>query len=253
MELIAKKLSALPLKRIVNEVPVVSLIGEIFVRRDEFSRKNIVDYLESQGFVVKVAPIAEYMCYSNYVIKSGLGEREFSFKENLKMRITAQVQEWWERKIKQIFAKSGLYKFEMIDVGKTMEGVKHLINENFRGEAILTVGLGLREILDDSCGVISIGPFGCMPSRVAEAILKKEMNPEGKRRMFGAAFSVKTESSMENFPFLAIEADGAPFPLLVEANLEAFIVQAKRLHQKMMKTKRRHFKSSMETAPHRGF
>ena len=237
LELIAKKLSALPLKRDVRGVPVVSLIGEIFVRRDEFSRKNIVDYLEAHGFAVRVAPIAEYMCYSNHIVNSGLGDREFSLKEQLKMRITAQVQEWWERKIKQILAQSGLYKFEMIDVAKTMEGVKHLVNENFRGEAILTIGLGLREILEDSCGVISIGPFGCMPSRMAEAILKKEMNPTGKRRMFGAAVFEKDETNAEAYPFLAVETDGTPFPLLVEANLEAFIVQARRLHEKIMAEK----------------
>jgi predicted CoA-substrate-specific enzyme activase len=237
--LIAKRLSHIALKRDVREVPVVSLIGEIFVRNDEFSRKNIIEYLEAHGFAVKVAPIAEYLCYSNYVVNSGLGERQFTLKEQLKMRMTAQVQQWWERRIKSIFAQSGLYRFEMIDVAKTINGVKHLVNVNFRGEAILTIGLGLREIIDETCGVISIGPFGCMPSRVAEAVLKKEMNPRGKQRMFGKTADAGDGRDKETFPFLAIETDGTPFPLLVEANLEAFVVQAKRLHEKIMTAKGR--------------
>jgi predicted CoA-substrate-specific enzyme activase len=225
LSIIAKRLSTIALKCDVHTIPVISLIGEIYVRRDEFSRKNLVDYLEENGFIVKVAPIAEYMSYSNYVVNNGLGEREFSVKDQVKMRITAQVQEWWERRIKSILAQSGLFKFEMIDVAKTINGVKHLINVNFRGEAILTVGLGLREILDESCGVISIGPFGCMPSRVAESILKKEMNTQGKSRLFNR----EGITDCQPLPFLAIETDGTPFPLLVEANLEAFIVQARRL------------------------
>ena len=40
MELIARRLSALPLNRAAADVPVVSLVGEIFVRRDEFSEKH---------------------------------------------------------------------------------------------------------------------------------------------------------------------------------------------------------------------
>jgi predicted nucleotide-binding protein (sugar kinase/HSP70/actin superfamily) len=93
----------------------------------------------------------------------------------------------------------------------------------------------MREILSDSCGVISIGPFGCMPSRVAEAVLKKEMNAKGKLRMRTRFHNRTLLEGLAEFPFLAIETDGSPFPQLVEANLEAFVVQARRLHEKIKK------------------
>jgi hypothetical protein len=35
-------------------------------------------------------------------------------------------------------------------------------------------------------------------------------------------------------PFLAIETDGNAFPQIIEARLEAFSLQAKRLHEKML-------------------
>jgi predicted CoA-substrate-specific enzyme activase len=233
----AARLSKIPLKKDPRKLPVISLVGEIYVRRDEFSRKNIIDYLENRGFVVRVAPMSEYMCYSNYVVNTGLGEGQHSLKDQIKMKLTASIQEWWERKIKSLFSESGLYKFEMIDVAKTIKGVVHLINENFRGETILTVGLGLREILHDSCGVISIGPFGCMPSRMAESILKKEMNIIGKKRVLGGSDNLNHFSDLENLPFLAVETDGSPFPQLVEANLEAFILQSMRVHERILKAK----------------
>lgn len=238
LESIASRLSLIQLKKNLLELPVISLIGEIYVRREEFSRKNIVDYLEEHGFVVKVAPVAEYLCYSNYVVNTGLGERQFSIKDQIKMKLTAQVQEWWEKRIKTILSTSGLYSFEMIEVEKTIKSANHLINENFRGEAILTVGLGLREILHDSCGVISIGPFGCMPSRVAESILKKEMNIDGKKRMQNWDDSNESYSNLDNFPFLALETDGSPFPQLIEANLEAFVLQAKRVHNAILNARK---------------
>jgi predicted CoA-substrate-specific enzyme activase len=230
---IARRLAKIPLRRRPEEAPVISLIGEIFVRRDEFSRKNIVNYLEERGFMVRVAPVAEYMCYSNFVVNSGLGERPFTKKELVRMQLTAHIQEWWEWRIKSILARSGLYKFEMIEVEKTVESSRHLIDPNFRGEAVLTVGLALREILHDSCGIINIGPFGCMPSRVSEAILKKEMNVEGKRRLAGWKKRADEFADIGDFPFLSIETDGLPFPQLIEANLEAFVVQARRVQTEL--------------------
>jgi hypothetical protein len=35
-------------------------------------------------------------------------------------------------------------------------------------------------------------------------------------------------------PFLAIETDGNAFPQIIEARLEAFSLQAKRLHEEML-------------------
>ena len=230
LSVVARRLAKIPLRQSAETVPVISLIGEIFVRRDEFSRKNIVSYLESHGFMVRVAPVAEYLCYSNFVVNSGLGEREFTKKEQVRMRLTSHIQEWWEWRIKSILAKSGLYKFEMIEVEKTIDSARHLIDPEFRGEAVLTVGLALREILHDSCGVVAIGPFGCMPSRMSEAILKKEMNVEGKKRLPGWGKRAGEFSDVGDFPFLSIETDGLPFPQLIEANLEAFTLQARRVH-----------------------
>lgn len=230
LQWIARRLSRIPLNRKPEDVPVISLVGEIFVRRDEFARKNVVEYLENHGFMVRVAPIAEYMCYSNYVVNNGLGEQKFGFGEIMKMKLRGRVQEWWERRIKDMLAVSGVYKSEMIDVDTTISGVKHLLNENFRGECILTVGLAMREILEHSSGVVSIGPFGCMYSRMAEAMLNKEMTVEGKKRMPEKTGITDHFGDIDTLPFLSLESDGGAFPQLVEAKLEAFVLQARRVH-----------------------
>jgi predicted CoA-substrate-specific enzyme activase len=237
LDKVAKRLSQIPLKSRPADAPVVSIIGEIFVRRDEFCRQNIINYLENRGFAAKVAPIGEFLCYSNHILNAGLGDKERTVKDVIRTRLTSALQEYWERRIKTALAKSGLYRFEMIEVEKTLEAALHLINIRFRGEAILTVGLALREILHDSCGVISIGPFGCMPSRVAEAILKKEMNVAGKAKVPGWEKKAHDYADIGEFPFLAVETDGTPFPQLIEANLEAFVLQAGRLHDFHRKVK----------------
>ena len=71
-----------------------------------------------------------------------------------------------------------------------------------------------------------------MPSRIAEAILSEEMTMEGKIR----ASKTNTKiDGLSHLPFLAIETDGNPFPPIIESKLEAFLLQANRVHEKITK------------------
>jgi hypothetical protein len=176
----------------------------------------------------------EYLCYSLHNIRRGLQEGTDSPLQRMLAGVKASVQQWWEWRIKSRLAASGLYRPEMIDVERTLAGVRHLVNENLRGETSLTIGSAMREILDHSCGVISIGPFGCMPSRIAEAVLKREMTVQGKRRMVGWGRTPLPAEEQESLPFLSIETDGNPFPQVIRANLEAFVLRAQRLHDRQL-------------------
>ena len=101
--------------------------------------------------------------------------------------------------------------------------------------AVLTVGGSLTEIVSQSCGVIAIGPFGCMPNRLSEAILnetmtgKEKMATEPQNRQLKAVLA-----DVEDLPFLAIESDGSPFPQLIDAKLETFCLRAERLHKRLI-------------------
>jgi len=95
------------------------------------------------------------------------------------------------------------------------------------------VGAALAEVPDPYCGAIAIGPFGCMPNRVSEAILTREMN---RGEEVPAIHSQKGLGSAAEellnrpLPFLAIESDGNPFPQIIQAKLEVFLMQAARIH-----------------------
>lgn len=253
LSMVSKRLARIPLARDPRGVPVVSLVGEYYVRKDVFSRMNLVEYLQAEGFMVKVAPAMEYMMYGNRNISAGLQEGDISNQDRLAVRVRAYIFEWWERRIKRALSGSRVYHYETVDIERTIGGVAHILDHNFRGETILTVGSGLREILDHSCGVIAIGPFGCMPSRMAEAMLRREMNVAGKRRIPGWKERVEPFNDLENFPFLSIETDGSAFPQIIVANLEAFVLQARRVHQRLMKLRRRSSSRRRKGAPMKSF
>jgi len=234
----AISLSAIKLKKPLNEAKVISLIGEIYVRREEFSRGDLINTLIEKGFVVRTAPIAEYVYYSNYLIKKGIVEGS-TFKNRLQISLKDRYQKFYEKKIKKIFSETGLYKFEMVEIEKTVDYAKKLVSEKLVGETILTTGLALREILDEACGVISIGPFNCMPSRLSEALLNKEMTLEGKYK-FGNLKRNGYSESVSSLPFLYIESDGNPFPQITQSRLEIFMMQAEKLNYDMKKASKLH-------------
>ena len=235
LEQSAGELSKIELKMPLKDAKVVSLIGEIYVRREEFSRGDLVKSLVDKGFVVRTAPIAEYVYYSNYLLKNKIVNGH-SFKEHTNLLIKDVYQKIYERKIKKILSKSGLCKFEMVEIEKTIDYGKELIPEKLVGETILTTGLALREILDEACGVISIGPFNCMPSRVSDAILNKEMTLEGKYK-YGKIKRNGYPEDLTTLPFLYVESDGNPFPQITQSKIEIFMLQAEKVHKALKKKK----------------
>ena len=210
---------------------MISLIGEIYVRKEQFSRGELVKTLVERGFVVRTAPISEYVYYSNYLIKNGIVESN-DLKGRLQIAIKDKYQRYFEKKIKNIFSITGLFKPEMVDIEKTIDYAGGLISDKLVGETILTTGLALRDILDEACGVISIGPFNCMPSRLSEAILNKEMTLEGKYKN-GKLKRNGYPEDLSSLPFLYIETDGNPFPQITQSRLEIFMLQAEKLHKAM--------------------
>jgi len=227
---ISKELSNIKLRQPLESAKVISLVGEIYVRREEFSRGSLIKTLIDSGFIIKTAPIAEYVYYSNYLLrKDGI---EINMKDRSKVLLKDHYQRMLEKKIKKIFAKSNLYVPELIDIEKTIKYANQLVSEKLVGECILTIGLSLREILDDSCGVISIGPFNCMPSRMSEAILNKEMTLEGKYRN-GRIKNNHYPQDINTLPFLYIETDGNEFPQITQSKIEIFMMQAEKVYKAM--------------------
>jgi len=237
IEKVATTLRQIKLTVPLSEAKIISLIGEIYVRREEFSRSELMKALLERSFVVKTAPITEYVYYSNYLLINGIVSKPSLIDKTL-LKIKDTYQRIIERKIKKIFAKSGLYKFEMVDLDKTMTYAKKLVSDKLIGEGILTVGLAMREILEESCGVVSIGPFNCIPSRLSEAILKKEMNLIGKYRTMGIDRDGFPEE-ITDLPFLYVESDGNAFPQITQSKIEIFMLQAEKLHNSLKRIPRR--------------
>ena len=220
-----------PLKKPPKDVPVIALIGEIFVRRDGLSRQYITEQLAKEGFAVVCSPVGEWVLYADYLIKKGLSESSPGLLERLRLFIKQKYMVHSEKRIKSILSRSGLVPTASVDIDGIIEAASDLISPNLTGEAVLTVGSALKEISTHACGVIGIGPFGCMPNRLSEAILTDNMNVESVTKAVGPdAFEKHSLVGDGPLPFLVIESDGSPFTQLLRAKIDAFCLRARRLH-----------------------
>jgi predicted CoA-substrate-specific enzyme activase len=230
----AARLGAVPRRCAPEEVPVISLTGEIFVRRDALSRRYLTERLAEQGFAVLCAPVAEWVHYCNYLVRHGFNQKPMTGAQKLRLLVRNAFQRHYERRIRATLAASGLVRSGSVDVGAMIAHARPHLSANLMGEAVLTVGGSLSEVLTHSCGVIAIGPFGCMPNRLAEAILAETMTAQDKldaTRPDARLRSVLGE--LDALPFLAIETDGSPFPQVITAKLESFLLRARRVHERM--------------------
>jgi len=234
LEEAAFRLKSIPLKARPEAIPRILLTGEIFVRHDAISRQFLVERLADQGFATKVASVMEWIYYTELCDRNGWVGISLSAKEKASLFLRSTLMKKYERTITKILAKSSLIPNRTEDIPHVVEQAGSVINPLLLGEAVLTVGAALAEVPTPYCGAIALGPFGCMPNRLSEAILSREMS-RGIRTN-GSHSGMRSGSLPEDLrdrplPFLAIESDGNPFPQVIQAKLEVFLMQAARIHR----------------------
>ncbi len=229
-------LRKLALKIPSKQVPTIAVTGEIYVRRDSLSRQYLTEKLAEKGFAVVCSPITEWVHYCDFLLEKGLTEQNLTPSKRLRFYIKRGFMIWYEYRLKRAFSASGLVHAKPFNVKAVIKTAKPYVSEQLAGEAVLTVGSSLSEVASHACGVIAIGPFGCMPNRMSESILTEIMNRENKLATDPKNQKLKAVlSEVEQLPFLAIESDGSPFPQLINAQLETFCLRAERLHERLMK------------------
>ncbi len=235
------RLAAVPgLDRPHPHLPVVALIGEIFVRRDDLARRHLIEILARRGFAVVCSPVSEWILYTNYLVRKNIVRHHLPTLERLKLLLVERYVGHYTRALRRVLRQSGLGPADPIDIDGILRHARPFLSPHLTGEAILTIGSALSEIATSVCGVISIGPFGCMPGRLAEAILTDAMRSPVKTALTpGNRALKKILADFDELPFLPIESDGSPFPPLLEAKLDAFCLGASRLKEAMAGPQRR--------------
>ncbi|MBN2547073.1 MAG: activase [Spirochaetes bacterium] len=235
-------LSKIQLKMPIDEANRITVTGEMYVRNEPFCRQRIEEKLSELGFITKFTPLTEWHYYIDYIIWKNYAKDRISYFKRFFFLIKRSIQSNIEKKIKKIFTQTGLYEYDPVNIKSILKTSDSLVDKRLIGDVGITIGVGLRDSLNDSSGIISLGPFACIQTRMAEAILNNNMTVEGKisvnkDSIFGENIN-QLDKNMP-LPYLAIESDGNPYPQIVEARLEVFALQAKRIGEMMKLEKKR--------------
>ncbi|MCH7763981.1 MAG: activase [Candidatus Marinimicrobia bacterium] len=243
IEKAANDLKEIEHKARLKTLPHVLIVGEIYVRKEGISRRWLPERLAESGIVSHVAPLHEWLHYVDWLVDHKHLINDNTFSKRMKTKIKNSIMVRNEKSIKNIMEKSSWYIKRLVNIDHIIDASKNYISPKLTGEAIITVGGPLAEVGKDFCGALAIGPFGCMPNRLSESILNLKMGKEHilKNRKDEMIRAIMEE--VPHLPFLAIESDGNPFPQVIEARLETFIIQSFRLHNVMKK-----YKNSKEVA-----
>ncbi|MCL2709231.1 MAG: hypothetical protein FWF03_08970, partial [Defluviitaleaceae bacterium] len=218
---LADEVKKIRLKAKTEECPKVLIVGEIYVRRDDFAVGELIDLMSGRGIVVKVAGVSEWIHYLDFV-------REYDLRKRLKLlspgaRLFSDprrklfvlgIEKWWKRGVEKrtlkILRPTGLIPETPHEMNEIMGYTqKHFLNLELNSEIAVSSGSAAAAMEAGYSGVVNISPFACLIGRVIEGIY----TPWARER---------------NYPVLSVEVDGNQLPPNVVNKLNIFMVNALR-------------------------
>ncbi len=218
---LGKKVATIPLKKSVTEVPRVLVVGEIYVRRDDFAVNELVETISKRGVLVKVSGIAEWIHYLDFVRKYDYTKKlklvhplKRLFSKPMRDLITLKIEQKWkhrqEKKAWKALAPSNLLPPEAGHMDEAMELAKNeFVNLELNSEIVVSSGVAGISKEHGYSGVVNIAPFACLIGRVIEGIYTPWAREQG-------------------YPTISIEVDGDQIPPNLVNKIEIFLVNVMR-------------------------
>jgi len=218
---LAEDVRKIPLKRNLVDCPRVLIVGEIYVRRDDFAVGELIELMSERGIVVKIAGVSEWIHYLDFV-------REYDLRKRINLRKPGtrvlsepwrrlkklELEMWWkhsvEKKVLSILGPTNLIPETPHDMKVIMKYTQeHFLNLELNSEIAVSSGSAAAAMDAGYSGIVNIGPFACLIGRVIEGLF----TPWARER---------------NYPILSVEVDGNLLPPNIVNKLNIFMVNVLR-------------------------
>ncbi len=158
--------------------PLVGVVGEIFVRCNDFSNQNVVKDIEAHGGEAWLAPFHEWVLYAAWEherrAKEGwdiLGRT----KSYVKNKYLFETEHIWHKEAGDLLSDR-----HEPSVDESAEAAYPYASFNYGGEVLLTIGRAVKFFDQGASLVVNCSPFGCMPGQVTTGILAEVQADRGK-------------------------------------------------------------------------
>ena len=152
--------------------PRIGIIGEVFVRCNQFTNNFTVRKIESLGGEAVLPPFEEWVNYIAWSRKTD-ARIERNWKRLVVEKITDFIQGREKYKILNEFKGAVRHFFDEPPSDHVIALARPYLDPAVRGEPILSMGRSMEYVHDGCDGVINLHPFNCMPGTMVNALLVK--------------------------------------------------------------------------------
>ncbi|MBT3272832.1 MAG: activase, partial [Spirochaetales bacterium] len=221
---IAKEVALIPRKLELEECAKVLIVGEIYVRRDDFAVDELVELLSDKGIIGKASGVGEWIHYLDFVRGYRLKKRiallpayRRLFSKEIRELLVLNIEKAWkhrvERRVKRALQGSGLLPHTPHNMKKIMANTeKHFASHELNSEIAVSSGVAATAMEEGYSGVVNISPFACLIGRVIEGIYY----PWAREK---------------RYPMISLEVDGNLLPPNIISKLNIFMVNVLRFRE----------------------
>ena len=151
--------------------PLIGINGEIYLRSNKFSNRNLVKVCEDAGLEAVVSPLGEWFKYTSFRNFEDASIDQ-NFKKIVISGIKKHIQEHDEHSISMDCR--AILDTEEPSTAELLRLTSLYLSPKCGSEAVLSIGCGINWLENPRfAGVISVMPHGCMPGGIVAAMAEK--------------------------------------------------------------------------------
>ena len=147
--------------------PRIGIVGEIYVRSQEFSNNFVIQRIENLGCEVALPSIGEWFLYLNFTRVRNCRW----FHQYRRVVFTKIFDRYMKYRQNKIFKILGLER--ETSVNTLLSYAAPYLHSTLEGETVMTIGKTIDFIKEGFDGVVNVMPFTCMPGNTVTSIYKR--------------------------------------------------------------------------------
>jgi predicted CoA-substrate-specific enzyme activase len=191
--------------------PVVTIVGEIFMRDNKFCSGDIVRRLESLGAETLMSPFSEWLVYSTY--RYG---RDSKWKGDYLGVLKSKIQQFSQHSSYEKLLHSVEFLLDMdmeISLESMLELTAPYVHKDYDGDPVMAIGTASALAKKGVSGICNVLPFTCMPGTLICSISDVFRKDHNKIPWVDFAYDGQDDAS-------------------IDTRLQAFMYQVKEYQQK---------------------
>jgi predicted nucleotide-binding protein (sugar kinase/HSP70/actin superfamily) len=186
--------------------PLIGLVGEIYVRFNDYTNQHLIRRIEKLGGEVLLSNMMEWMYFITWN-PGYYGRLHGNYLTFLRFRLTEQYQRHRERVLARPVAHLLRSPYES-PTREIKESVRPYLEPMVETEAVVTLGKAIELAHRGASGILAVMPFSCMPGIVS------------------AAIAPRVRADLNSIPWLDLTFD-LQRSTNIQTRLEAFMSQAR--------------------------